>query len=343
MTAEIARQVNIQLTPTEQAHLTDAPEVNPRAHDAYLKGRYYLSSWTEKGVTKAIEQFKQAIRADPTFALAYSGLADAYSYGEDWYFPANEVMPQAKAAAQRALQLDDSLAEAHTSLAFIYWQYDFDWAAGEREDRRAIELDPNYAEAHHQLGYILMWRGRFDEALVEMRRASELDPLSAGITNDIAFPLTYEGKYDAANDQYRKALELDPNFDVARWGLGWTAIEADKLSEAIPELEKVQSSESPPFFAAWLGYAYALAGERGKAEAVLADLNQISTHRFVSPFCPSLIYLGLGNKQQAMDEMEKAYEARSQFLVALKVDRMFDPVRSDPRFIELLKKVHLDK
>jgi adenylate cyclase len=343
LAAAIARQINIELTPAEQARFANAHPVNPQAHEAYLKGRYYLSSFTEEGVSKAIGQFEQAIKADASFALPYTGLADAYSYGDDWYFPANEVMPKAKAAAEKALQLDDSLAEAHASLAFINWQYDFDWAGGESEYRRAIGLNPNYAEAHHQYGYLLAFRGRFDESLSEMKRAGELDPLSAGITNDVGFPLTLQAKYEAAKEQARLAMELDSNFYLAHWALGWMDIEAGNFSAAIPQIERARVTDSPPFVAGWLGYAYAATGERGKAEAMIAELNQMSSRRFVSPFCIAIIYLGLGDKERALNGLEKAYEARLQWLTFLKVDRVFDPLRADPRFIELLKKVGLDK
>ena len=343
LASAIAREINIELTPDEQVRFASARPVNPQAHEAYLKGRYYLSSYTEERVDKAIEQFEQAIKADPSFALPYTGLADAYSYGEDWYFPANEVMPKAKTAAEKALKLDDSLAEAHASLGFIKFEYDFDWSGGESEYRRAIGLNPNYADAHHQYGLLLVCQGRFDESLAEMKRASELDPLSAGITDDVASPLTYQAKYEAAREQVSKALELDPNFYLAHFALGWIDIEAGKFSAAIPEIEKARVTDSPPFIAGWLGYAYAAAGERGKAEAMIAELNQMSSRRFVSPFCTAIIYLGLGDKRRALDGLEKAYEARSQWLTFLRVDKVYDPLRSDPRFIELLKKVHLDE
>ena len=342
LASEIAHQINIELTPAEQARFANAYTVNPQAHEAYLKGRYYLSSYTHDGVVKAIEEFEQAIKTDPDFALPYTGLADAYAYGEDWYFPANEVMPKAKAAAEKALQLDNTLAEAHASLAFINWQYDFDWGAGEREYRRAIGLDPNYAEAHHQYGFLLAFRGRFDESLAEMQRASELDPLSAGITNDVGLPLVLQAKYEAAKEQSGKALELDPTFYLAHFALGWTYIEAGKFGAAMTELQKARETDSPPFVGAWLGYADAAAGEHGKAQEMIAELNQMSLRRFVSPFCTALIYLGLGDKERALDGLKKAYEARSQWLTFLKVDKVFDPLRSDPRFIELLKKVGLN-
>ncbi len=343
LASAIARQINIELTPDEQARFAKAHPVKPEAHEAYLKGRYYLSSYTQAGVKKAIDQFELAIKADPSFALPYTGLADAYSYGEDWYFPATEVMPKAKAAVKQALQLDDSLAEAHSSVAFINWEYDFDWGEGERESRRAIGLNPNYAEAHHQYGFLLAFRGRFDESLAEMKRASELDPLSAGITNDVGIPLIFQAKYEAVKGQSDKALELDPNVYLAHWNLGWADIEAGKFSAAIPELEKARAMDAPPFVTGFLGYAYAAAGERARAEAMIAELNQMSSRRFVSPFCTAMIYLGLGDKRRALDGLEKAYEVRSPWLANLKVDRVFDPLRSDPRFIELLKKVHLDQ
>jgi adenylate cyclase len=339
----IARQINIELTPDEQARLANAQPVNPEAHEAYLKGRYYMSSLTREGINKAIGQFKLAIKADPNFALPYTGLSDAYGYGADWYFPANEVLPKAKAAAEKALQLDDSLAEAHVALAGTIWAYDFNWGGAEREYRRAIALNPNYAFAHDQYGSMLLDVARFDQALAENMRAAELDPLSAVITTDVAGALFFQAKYEAAREQVRKALELDPNSYYAHWILGWIDIEADKFNEALPELQKASAMDSPLYVAGWLGYAYAAAGERAKAEALIAELNQTSSRRFVSPICTAIIYLGLGEKRRALEGLEKAYEARSQFLQFLKVGRMFDPLRSDPRFIELLKKVHLDK
>ena len=252
-------------------------------------------------------------------------------------------MPKAKAAAVEALKLDDSLAEAHTSLGMVMYEYDFDWAGSEREFRRAIELNPNYAFAHDQYGYLLLWQGRFDESLAEMTRASELDPLSARITMDVGVALGYQAKYAPAKEQFRKALELDPSFFFAQWSLGWTDLEMDKFNEAIPELEKARAMDSPPFVAGFLGYAYAKSGDRAKAEAMIAELNQMSSHRFVSPFCSAVIYIGLGDKQRALEGLEKVFEVRSQWLTILKVDKIFDPLRSEPRFIALLKKVHLDK
>ncbi len=339
----IAHEVNVELTPVERARFANSRTVNPEAHDAYLKGRYFLESFTEERVKKAIEQFEDAIKLDPDFALPYTGLADAYSYGEDWYFPAAEVMPKAKAAAEKALQLDDSLAEAHTSLAVIQEQYGFDWAGSEREFRRALELNPSYAFAHDQYGFLLVLQGRFEEGAAQFERAIELDPLSAAFADDMAVPLTYQAKYGAAKTQCRKALELDPGFYIAQWGIGWADVQAGKIKEAIPEIERARVKGSPPFVTAFLGYVYAASGNRAKAEAIMAELNQMSARQFVSPFCIAVIYIGLGDKQRALDGLEKAYEVRSQWIQLLKVDKVFDPLRSEPRFIALLKKVGLDK
>jgi len=339
----IARQINIELTPDEQARFANARPVNPQAHDAYLKGRYFWSEPSEERVGKALEQFDQAIKVDPDFAPAYSGVADAYDWADDWYSPANEVMPKAKAAVEKALQLDDTLAEAHTSLALIKVSYDFDWDGAETEFHRAIALNPSYAYSHDQHSLILSLHGRLDDAVAESKRATELDPLSPVIPLDMAAALIWQAKYEEAREQVRKALDLDPNFFMSQWVLGWIDVQAGKAGEAIPELQKARSMGSPPFVAGWLGYAYAVSGERDKAQAIIAELNQASSHRFVSPWCTAIIYVGLGDKQRALDGLEKSYEVRSQWLIWLKMDKILDPLRSEPRFIELLKKVGLDK
>jgi len=338
----IARAIKVELTPDEQARFANARPVNPQAHEAYLKGRYFLSELTEDRVKKASEQFELAIKLDPNFALPYTGLADTYNSMEFFVLP-TEVMPKAKAAAEKALRLDDSLAEAHTSLGLVLFYYDLDWAAAEREFRRAIELNPSYAYSHNSYGELLFAQLRFDESLAEMSRASELDPLSVQLTNEVAWPLLGQGKYEAAKEQIRKALELDPNDGFARYMLGEIDIVAGKFSEAIAELEKVEGTGSsvPPCA---LGYAYAAAGERGKARTALEEVSQMSSRRYVSPTCSAQIYSGLGEKGRALDELEKAYEDRSiELPFGLKFERFWDPLRSEPRFIALLKKVGLDK
>jgi adenylate cyclase len=341
----IAEQIDVELTPNEQARFASARPVNPQAYEAYLKGRFYMGrgSFSGAGGRKAQEQFEQAIKLDPKFALAYTGLADLYGYSADNVLQPAEVVPKQRAATEKALQLDDSLAEAHASLAMVKIWNDYDWAGAEREFRRAIELNPSYALAHDQYGWLLMYEGRYDASLAEMRRASELDPLSALFTNNGALPLMYQAKYQAAKEQVRKALELDPGSAYAHYVLGWIDIEAGKFKEATSALEKARKMDPIPYYVAWLGYAYAAAGERRKAQAIIVELEQASSKQWVSPFATALIYLGLGEKRQALDGLEKAYDARSQWLTLLKVDKMFDPLRSDPRFIALQKKVGLDK
>jgi len=337
----IAQQIDVELTPGEQARLAKPRPINPQAYEAYLKGRYFMSTYR---VDPAVEQYELAIKTDPDFALAYTGLADAYMYGEDLFFPGTEVMPKAKAAAEKALQLDDSLAEAHTSMGAINFWYDFDWTGGERELRRAIALNPSSGEAHFQYGYLLMFEGRFDESLAEMRRASDLDPLSAEYTNDVALPLMYQAKYEAAQEQCRKALELAPGFDFAQMMLGNIDCHAGKFSQAITEYKKaLELTSNRSLVLAALGYAYAKNGERAKAQAIVEELNQMSSRRYISPLGTAMIYVGLGEKQQALDGLEKAYAARSQFLCYLKIDKIWDPLSSEPRFIELMKKIGLDK
>jgi adenylate cyclase len=339
----IAKEIDLELTPGEQARFANSRTVNPEAHDAYLRGRSLLSSYSEGRVRSAIGQFEQAIKLDPSFAPAYTGLADAYVYGGDFYFPATDVIPKAKVAVEKALQLDPDLAEAHSSLATFKMFYEFDFPGAEKEFQRAIELNHNYAEAHHQYGYLLTFVGRFDESERELQRAIDLDPLSAGTVTDLGAPLVFQGKYAASAEQCRKGLELDPDFYFAQFALGWLKIQEGKPAEAIPELEKARLMHCPPFVTGWLGFAYGITGQRAKAQAILAELDQLSAHQFVSPWCPAIVYIGLGDKQRALDDLEKAYEVRSQWLLFLKSDKTLDPIRSEPRFIDVLKKVHLDK
>jgi tetratricopeptide (TPR) repeat protein len=211
--------------------------------------------------------------------------------------------------------------------------------AGERELRRAIALNPSYAPAHDFYGMLQALQGRLDDGLAQSRRAMELDPLSPLIQNDAGIPLVCRSEYEAAKQQNRKALELDPNFAPAQWGLGWASIMEGNLSEAILELEKGRAMAPTPLVMGWLGFAYAASGDRAKAQAVLHELNQTSSGQFFSEFSVASVYLGLGDKERALDLLQKAYEARSQWMIFLKVDKIFDSLRSDPRFIALLKKV----
>jgi len=336
----IARQTDVALTPNEQARLAQPRPVNPEALEAYLKGRYFLNELNEERINKAIEQFERAIKLDPTFAPAYTGLADAYSLGEGFYLSPS-VIPKAKGAVEKALQLDDTSAEAHSSLGLFKYAFDYDWAGSETELRRAIALNPSYAEAHHQLGWVLALQGREDDALVEFKRASELDPLSPWIASSVTFPLAIQGKYAHAVQQCREVRDLDPNAYIQC--IGWPDLEARKFREFIGEMEKAKSHDSEPFDVAFLGYCYAVTGDRIRAKAVLEELNQMASQRYVSPVAEAYVYIGLGDRKQALERLEQAYRTDSSMLFFLKVDHLYDPLRSDPSFIALQKKVHLDK
>jgi len=342
----IAHEINVQLTPSEQARLTSAATVIPQAHDAYLQGRYFFNRPSDENLKKAIEQFNEAVRLDPNFVDAYSGLSDAYLWAgfNEGIMTAADAMLFAKANAEKAIELDSSSAEAHASLASFRFFYEFDWAGGEIESRRASALDPNYAFAPDQLGTALACQGRLNEAWAAGRRAIELDPLSPQILVDAAMPLVWQGKYDAAQELGRKARELDPAFFMAHgWIGGWSDIQQGKAAQAVIELEQAHALESPPWIAAWLGYAYGAAGYPVKARAIIEELQRRSVHGYVPPFNLAIVYLGMGDRKRALDGLEEAYKAKSQTLMWLKMDHMFDPLRREPRFIALLKKLNFDK
>jgi tetratricopeptide (TPR) repeat protein len=345
LASAIAKEINVQLTPTEQARLTNAPTVNPEAHDAYLKGRYFFGRPSDENLKKAIAQFEEAIQLDPTFAPAYSGLSDAYSWAgiNEGFLTSTEAMAKSKETAVKAVQLDDKSADAHTSLAVFELFYEYDWAGCEGEFHRALALNPNYAYAHDVLGLALANQGRLDEAVAEGKRAAELDPLSPVMLVDGIFALAWQGKYEAAKDLSRKALDLDPTNPYAQWGIGWTDIEAGKIKAAVPELQKALVIGSPVPVAGWLGYAYGKTGNRAGAMAIIEELNRKSLHGYIPPFPVAIVYLGMGDSGRAMDYLEQAYSAHSQLLCWLKMDRIFDPLRKEPRFIALMKKIHFDQ
>ena len=345
VTLAIAKEINVQLTPDEQTRLTSAPVVNPQAHDAYLKGRYFFSRPSDENLKKAIAQFEEAVRLDPDFAPAYSGLSDAYNLAgaNEGFLTSTEAMAKEKETAVKAVQLDDKSAEAHTSLAVFKFLYEYDWAGCESEFHRALALNPNYAYAHDNFGLALALQGRLDEAVAEGKRAAELDPLSPLILVDAIYALAWQGKYEPAKDLSRKALDLDPTNPYAQWGIGWIDITAGKINAAVPELQKADAIGSPSYVAGWLGYAYGATGDRAGAMAVIEELNRKSLHAYVSPCNLAKVYLGMGDSGRAMDYLEQAYSAHSQLLCWLKMERMWDPLRKEPRFIALMKKLHLDK
>jgi TolB-like protein/Tfp pilus assembly protein PilF len=340
----IANQVQIKLTPQEQARLANAGSVNPEAYDTYLKGRYYQEKRTEEGLKKSIEYFEQAIAKDPNYAPAYSGFADSYSYlGNHGFFPPNEASPRAKAAAAKALEMDESLAEAHTSLAYVKMNYDWDWVGAGKEYRRAIELNPGYTKAHSLYAWYLAAQGWFGEAIAEMKRALELDPLSLYDNTNLGWHLRMARRYDEAIEQLRMTLDMDPTFAQGRLDLGQVYEQKKMYEQAIVEFRKAITlyGGSAPSTAA-LGHAYAVAGKRDEAEKVLSELKALSKQKYVSSFDVAVIYTGLGEKEQAFAWLEKAYKQRDGWLAGrLKVDPRLDSLRSDPRFADLLRRVGL--
>jgi adenylate cyclase len=337
----IAKEINVELTPAEQARLTSAPVINPEGHDAYLKGRYFINRPSDENLRKAIAEFEEAARLDPNFAPAYSGLADAYVWAglNEGIMSSAHAMPRAREAALRAVQLDAESAEAHTSVAYFKYGYEFDWTGAESEFRRAFELNPNYALAHDLFGFALAMQGRLQESLAEGKRAAELDPLSPQFLLDLIFPLAWDGKYQAAMEAADKAAELDPTL-FTHVGKGWIHLWAGNVTAAIAELQRADTSDSPPWSEAWLGYAYGASGDRTAAIAVIEEMNRKSLHGYLPPFNLAIVYLGMGDYERAMDYLEHAYSAHNMWLVLLKMDRMFDPLRKQPRFIALMKKLN---
>ncbi len=342
LASAIAGEINVQLTPSEQTRLTNAPQVNPAAHDAYLKGRYFFNRPSDENLGKAITQFEQAIALDPNFAPVYSGLSDAYLWAafNEGVITAADAKSKTKAAAEKALALDPASAEAHTSLANYKSWYEHDWAGADKEFRQAIDLNPNYAFAHDQWALSLGCQGRFDESIAQGKRAEELDPLDPAIAVDNTLALAGKGEFQTAKDEARRGAELDPTFFFPQMQFGWIDLQQGNIRAAIPELEKAAAMEAPPFATAYLGYAYGAAGDRSRALATIEELKKKSVHGYVSPFNLAMVHLGLGDLERAMDLLEQASADNSQWMMYLKTDRVFDPLRANPRFIALMKKLH---
>jgi DNA-binding winged helix-turn-helix (wHTH) protein/TolB-like protein/Flp pilus assembly protein TadD len=339
----VAGALTLKLSGAEREQLTKRQTENTEAYRLYLLGRFHVNRLTDDGFEKGREYFQEAIDKDPDYAMAYAGLADAYNRlsGFNARSP-EEGFPRAKAAALKALELDDKLAEAHTTLGTTELLYDWDWPAAEKEFDSAIEINPSNSDAHQQYGYYLMILGRFDDALGEMRRAQELDPLSLEKVASVGDVLYYERQYDQAIDQYQKALGMDPNSGFAHWALGNAYVNKGMIADAIAEYQKsIPLSGDSPDEPGSLACAYALSGNRRAAQAVIDDLKERSKRRYISPTIIAFIYSRLGDKDQAFMWLNKAYDGKDFLLVYLKIDPMFDPLRSDPRFAELIQRVRL--
>jgi TolB-like protein/Tfp pilus assembly protein PilF len=342
----IADTLQAKLTGSEKRAIAAQPTENSEAHEFYLKGRYFWNKRTANDLKTAISYFQKAIEKDPNYALAYAGLADSYALLP--YFGAaspQESFPPARTAAKKALTLDDTLAEAHTSLALILLAYDLDFDGSIREFRRAIELNPNYAMAYHFFGVgPLMRSGRFDDAIAECKRAVELDPLSLINNADLGNTYSRARRYDEAIDQLRKTLEMDPGFYVAHYYLGRALELKGALDAAIQEYQKARALNDDPGMLALLGHAYASSGKKTEALKTLDQLKELSKQRYVSAYDFATVYLGLGDKEEALRWLEKSYQDRAGADIALiKVDPFLDPLRGDPCFEELVAKIFPSK
>ena len=338
---EVAQEIPLRLGDAKAAGPAHHPSLGPQeyeAYDLYLKGRYFWNKRTPRGFEQAIDCFQQAIAKDPNYARAYAGLADSYALLSGYtQAPQTESMPKARAAALKALELDEGLAEAHTSLALITENYDWDWKSAEKEYRRAIELNPDYATAHQWYAEFLSWQGRFDEAFAESERARQLDPLSLIIATDNAAILVYSRQYDRAIAQCRTVFEMEPNFPRAHLVVG-AYVEKGQYTDALANLAHW---EDGPWTLAWQAYIYSRAGQLPQARSALEKLQQLYRRQQIGPDPILWAYVGMSDKDEAFAWFEKAYAEHSNLLTSLKVNPAFDPLRSDPRFQDLMRRVRL--
>jgi TolB-like protein/DNA-binding winged helix-turn-helix (wHTH) protein/Tfp pilus assembly protein PilF len=341
---EAADEIEVTLGRGHQAWAANRKLASPssyQAYDLYLKGRYFWNKRTQDGFQQAADYFQQSIANDPNYARAYAGLADTFALMSSWsYVPQTEAIPKARAAALRALQLDDGLAEAHTSLALIAENYDYDWQSAEKEYRRAIQLDPQYATAHHWYAECLSFQGRFPEALEESERARQLDPLSLIIATDHAAILYFARQYDRAIEQFRAVLAMEPNFARAHMVI-YAYVEKGMFPEALAETDSWRHSDGSPV-SELEAYVYGRWGKRQQAERALAQWKRRS---LVQPVAASLLvveaYVATGRKEEALALIEKSYREHSNLVTTLKVEPALDPLRGDPRFQELLRRTGL--
>jgi tetratricopeptide (TPR) repeat protein len=338
----VAETLQAKLSGSEQHALAARPTENTEAYELYLRGRFFWDKRTGENLRRSIDYFNQAIAADPNYALAYVGLADCYLLLEDYVgAPANETYPKAKAFAERALQLDSSLSEAHTSLAYVYtnlWR----WEEAEEEFQRAIKLDPNYSTAHHWYSLYLLDLGRIDEAMAEIKRAHELDPLSLIIGTTLNYAYFAAGDINSSIAQCKRVIDLDANFPRAHEYLGLGFLTQERYSEAIMELQKaVELSGRDRRPLRDLGYGYAASGKQAEALTVLKEIEgNYEKHKAIGQDCAA-VYAGLGEKDQAFACLEKDFQARSGLLAWSRWTPPFDSLHSDPRFADLLRRMGL--
>ena len=339
LSREIATKLRPRLTGEEKKRLAKDHTQNAVAYQLYLNGRFYWEKRTPEALNRAIEYFGDAIERDPNYALSYAGLADAYALLGVFHLPPKEAFPKAREAALNALRIDETLGEAHAALGHIKVQYEYDWAGAEREYHRAIELNPNYANAHHFYALYLAMVGRFDEGLAEIRRAQELEPFSLFIHANVGAILCEARRYGEAINHLNRVLEMNPNLDHARSFLGFAYAQKGMYEQAISEFQKRNAPAS--IVAGEPGATYALSGRRREALKEIDKLLELSKQHYVAPINLALIYAALGDKDSALEWLEKAYQDRSTGMVWIKVNPQLDNLRSEPRFAELLRRMNL--
>lgn len=341
ITREIFGSLHLKLTGEAERQIARRAPENPEAYQLYLRGRYFWNKRTAEGLRKSIEYYEQAIKSDPNYALAYVGVSDSYGMTTSTAgtFPPTEAALKAKEAALRALEIDDTLAEAHVSLARVKMNFDWDWPGAEREFRRAIELNPSYPEAHHLYAHYLMAMKRTADALAESKKYLDPDPLSLTANYHLGWNYLYARQYDEALLQLRKTAEMDPNFVGTLLYLGRVYEQKGMYAEAIATFQKSVELSTSPLSLASLGHAYAIAGRQDEAQKILMQLGDLSKQRYVSAYDRAIIYVGLNESEQALTWLERAYQERSQLMIYLDTDPRFDSFRTNLRFQDLLRRL----
>lgn len=336
----ITGSLKFKLNPRDQIRLSKQPTDNIEAYNLYLRGRYFWNKYDKEWVLKAIEAFKQAIQIDSTYALAYCGMADSYFRLSNLHFPPREVLPKAKEAALRAVEIDENLAEAHSSLGLVNVYYDHDWIGAESEFRKAIKLNPDLVSSHQRYGSYLTFMGRFEESIRHYETALDLDPFSLQINMNLATTYFLRGEYERSIDHLAKTIELEPNYMPTHFLLGCAYIQQNRLTEAIAEFQFIYKLDEEAWMAlGFMGYAHALADQRAEAETLLNILQEISLRKYVSPYSMLVIHLALGPEERVFELLEQLYEERNDWLVWLRVSPELKSLRNDPRFKNLLRRI----
>jgi Tfp pilus assembly protein PilF len=343
ITRDISDKLRLKLSGADEERLTAHPTASPEAYQLYLKGRYDAAKLTKEGMEQGIEAFQQAIGLDPNYALAYDGLAYAYAQdGDDFLLAPHDAMPKAREAAKKALALDDTSAEAHTEMATIDFWYDFDWSAAEREFQRATQLRPNYGPAREMYGWYLLTMGRVEEGVKESERAVELEPFSSEVGEISGSNLYLAHRYDRAIEVLRQTLVGDPENWLARMFLGMSYEAKGDLPQAVHELEETRRVETDiPWPLAQLATVYTLTGKKSESDKALKELEEWSKHSYVPAYNIAAVHAMRGEKAQALDLLDKAYQDRSMMLTFVKLDPQLDSLRGEPRFKDLLRRMGL--